>query len=151
MSEYMISVFGICLVGGACTILAYGQGRVESLVVGIITLWIILLPIADCIRHFEPDNWLDSIEIPDYTTNSQIGEVIEDAFAQGVTDSVAEKFSLNSEDIRVRLYDFDDGKLRADRIRIILSGRAVFADYKAIEKYINEMDIGVCNVEIEMG
>ena len=151
MSEYMIAVFGICLVGGACTILAYGQGRVESLVIGIITLWIILMPIADGIRHFEPDSWLDSIEIPDNGNESQIGEVIEDAFAQGVADSVAEKFSLNREDIRVRLYDFDDKELSADRIRIILSGRAVIADYKAIEKYINEMDIGVCDVEIEMG
>lgn len=151
MSEYFIGVFSVCLVGGICLTLAYGQGRGESLTVGIIILWVILSPIGESLAHFDPDGWLDSVEIPEYKDESEIGAVIEDAFADGLARAVAEKFSLRKENIRVRLYGFDRNKLRAERIRIILSGGAALADYKAVEKYINEMDIGECNVEIEIG
>lgn len=151
MSEYAISVFAICLVGGICLMLSHGQGKAESLAVGIIILWVILSPLGESLSYFDPDGWLDGIEIPDYESESELGAVIEDAFAKGIGRAVAERFSLDTENIRVRLYGFDKDNLRAEKIRIILSGRAALADYKAVEKYIDEMDLGECDVEIEIG
>ena len=151
MSEYLIGVFGICLVSGICMMLVYGQGRGESLVIGIVVLWVLISPVLDSLVHFDFDKWIDSIEIPEYGDNSQIGSVIEDAFAEGIARAVAEKFSIDEDSVRVRLYGFDQNKLCAENIRVILSGRAIMVDYKAVEKYINEMDIGECNVEIEVG
>lgn len=151
MSGYAISVFVICLVGGICLTLSHGGGKTESLAVGIIILWVILSPLGESLSHFDPESWLDSVEIGDYEGDGQIGSVIEDAFAEGIASAVAEKFSLDTENIRVRLYGFDQSRLSAERIRIILSGRAAFADYKAVEKYIDEMNIGECEVEIEIG
>lgn len=151
MSEYAISVFAICLVGGVGLTLSYGQGRAERLAVGIIILCVILAPLVESISHFDPDGWLSEIDIPENGEGTELGGVIEDAFADGIAKAVAEKFSLDSEDIRVRLYDFDQTSLRAEKIRIILSGRAALADYKAIEKYIDGMEIGECDVEIEIG
>ncbi len=151
MSGYAIGVFAICLVGGVCLMLSHGSGKAESLAIGIIVLWVILSPLGESLSHFDPEGWLDSIKTEDYEGGSQIGAVIEDAFAEGLARAVAEKFSLDEGDIRIRLYGFDQNKLSAERIRIILSGRAALADYKAVEKYIDGMNIGECDVEIEIG
>ncbi len=150
MSEYALAVFGICLVVGICLTVSHGSSKAQSLALGIITLWVILSPLGDIIEHFDPNSWMDSIDIPDYDSG-EIDIVIEDAFADGICSAVADKFSLNRDDIRVRLYGFDKEEMRAEKIMIILSGRATLSDYKAVEKYINSMEVGECNVEIEIG
>ena len=151
MSGYALSVFTVCLVGGVCMTLCHGSGRAESLAVGIIILFVILSPIAESLSHFDVDSWLGSFEVEDYEGDAPLDSVIEDAFADGIRRGVAEKFLLDKEDIRIRLYDFDKESLTAGRIRVILSGRAALADYKSVEKYINEMNIGECEVEVEFG
>lgn len=148
MSEYALAVFGICLVVGICLALSNGSGKVQSLALGIITLWVILSPLGDMIEHFDP-NSLD-VDIPEYSSG-EIDMIIEDAFAEGICTAVADKFSLDPDDIRVRLYGFDKEKMRAEKIMIILSGRAALSDYKAVEKYINSLEVGEGNVEIEIG
>ena len=148
MSEYALAVFGICLVVGICLTLSYGSSKAQSLALGIITLWVILSPLSDMIEHFDP-NSLDVV-IPEYGSG-EIDVLLEDAFADGICNAVADKFSLNREDVRVRLYGFDKEKMRAEKIMIILSGRAALSDYKAVEKYINSMEVGEGNVEIEIG
>ena len=150
MSEYALAVFGICLVVGICLTLSYGSSKAQSLALGIITLWVILSPLSDMIEHFDPNSWMDSIDIPDYDSG-EIDMIIEDAFADGICTAVADKFSLDPDDIRVRLYGFDKEEMRAEKIMIILSGRAALSDYKAVEKYINSMEVGEGNVEIEIG
>lgn len=150
MSEYALAVFGICLVVGICLALLGGSAKAQSLALGIITLWVILSPLGDIIEHFNPNSWMDSIDIPDYDSG-EIDALIEDAFADGICTAVADKFSLDRRDIRVRLYGFDKEKMRADKIMIILSGRAALSDYKAVEKYINSLEVGEGNVEIEIG
>ena len=148
MSEYALAVFGICLVVGICLALSNGSGKAQSLALGIITLWVILSPLGDMIEHFDP-NSLD-VDIPEYGSG-ELDALIEDAFADGICTAVADKFSLDTDDIRVRLYGFDKEKMRAEKIMIILSGRAALSDYKAVEKYINSLEVGEGNVEIEIG
>lgn len=148
MSEYALAVFGICLVVGICLALSNGSGKAQSLALGIITLWVILSPLGDMIEHFDP-NSLD-VDIPEYGSG-EIDMIIEDAFADGICTAVADKFSLDTDDIRVRLYGFDKEEMRAEKIMIILSGRAALSDYKAVEKYINSLEVGEGNVEIEIG
>ena len=150
MSEYALAVFGICLVVGICLTVSHGSGKAQSLALGIITLWVILSPLGDMAEHFDPNSWGESFDIPEYNSG-EIDIVIEDAFADGICSAVSDKFSLDREDVRVRLYGFDKTEMRAEKIMIILSGRAAFSDYKAVEKYINSMEVGECNVEIEIG
>lgn len=148
MSEYALAVFGICLVVGICLALLGGSGKAQSLALGIITLWVILSPLGDMIAHFDPNSF--DVVIPEYGSG-EIDALIEDAFADGICTAVADKFSLDRGDIRVRLYGFDKEKMRAEKIMIILSGRAALSDYKAVEKYINSLEVGEGNVEIEIG
>ena len=77
--------------------------------------------------------------------------VAEDAFARGIGRAVEEKFSLEEGSVDVKVIGFDFEKMRAESIKIILSGRSVVADYRGIEKYVNSMEIGKCEVVIEIG
>ena len=65
--------------------------------------------------------------------------------------SAAEKFSLDRDLVRVNVVGFDFENMCAQSIEVVLSGRAAMADYRAIERYINDMDIGECNVEVGIG
>lgn len=150
MSEYALAVFGICLVVGICLTISYGQGKAQSLALGIITLWVILSPLGDMIKHFDPNSFGQSIDVPEFS-DGEIDVVIEDAFADGICLAIADKFSLDRDEIRVRLYGFEKSKMCAEEIMVILSGRAALSDYKAVEKYINAMEVGECRVEIEIG
>lgn len=151
MTEYAITVFAICAVVGVLSLISYGSGRAESLSLAIITLFIIAAPVVRAVGSFDMEGWLSSFDSPDYEVDSEYGEVLRESFAEGISLAVADKFSLNKEDIRVRLSGFDAQNMRADSIKIILSGRAVFADYKAVESYIDRLEMGECSVEIEIG
>lgn len=151
MTEYAITVFAICAITGALSLLTYGSGRAESLSLAIITLFIIVAPIVSAAEDFRAQDWLSSLDTPDYEVDSEYGGVLEDSFAEGIALAVADKFSLNKEDIRVRVSGFDARNIRADNIKVILSGRAAFADYKAVESYLDGLDMGECSVEIEIG
>lgn len=150
MSEYVIGIFAICLAGGLSLSLAYGLGRAEGIAVGIITLWVILSPLSGQVGSLDINELIGSSEI-EQLDPPQIDPAIESALAEGIKAALSEEFSIDREDIRVRLYDFDAGSLSCSRIRITLSGRAILADYKAVESYINKMNIGECDVEIEIG
>ena len=150
MSEYVFSVFAVCLIMGGLRALCYGGGVAEKLTMGIITLAVIITPISSLISDFDVDSWLESLEDGGGGLSGESGVVIEEAFAEGVCSAVAEKFSLEREDVRVRLSGFDAEAMRAEKIRITLSGAAALADYKAVEKYISGLGLGGCEVGIEI-
>ncbi len=89
--------------------------------------------------------------IPPNTEESDGGiGLYETAFADGIASAVSEKFELRRADVRVITEGFAAGEWRAEKIRIILSGGAVLADYHKIEKFIGELEIGECEVELEI-
>ena len=151
MTEYALVVFGICCVVGVLSLITYGSGRAEAVSLGIITLFIISSPIAEALGGTDPEGWFDFAEAPELDIDSGYGEYIEEAFADGIASAVAEKFDLDKEDIGVRLYGFDERTMTAERARVILSGRAALADSKAIQRYLGELSVGECSVEIEIG
>lgn len=151
MNGYALSVFAICLIGGALTLLSHGSGMGERLAIGIVTLYIIISPLAEGLSDFNLDRFIDSLQGESVQVAPGHEGVIEDAFSDGVARAVAERFSLDRENIRVSLRNFDIENMRAEKIRLTLSGSAALADYKAVEKYVNSLDLGECDVEIEIG
>ncbi len=151
MSEYAITVFSITAICGVLSLVAYGSGRAESLALGIITLFILASPILGAVADIDPDDLIGEIEIPDDEIGSSFSQALEKAYSDGVRSLVAEKFSLNREDIRVKTVGFDTESVSAEKTRVILSGRAALADYRGIEKYLNEALEGEIRVEIEIG
>jgi sugar/nucleoside kinase (ribokinase family) len=47
--------------------------------------------------------------------------------------------------------DVDFENMNAEKIKITLSGRAVFADYRRIEEYIEKNGLGECEVNVSFG
>ena len=151
MTGFAFSVFAICLVGGIALLLCYGPDRGESLAVGIITLSVILTPLVREAAELDPEDWLDSVRGEVSEVSPEYIPVLEQAFSDGIKRAVAEKFSFNEDNVRISLVGFDAEKMRAERIRIVLRGSAALSDYRAVEKYINGLDLGECNVQIEIG
>ena len=151
MMEYALTVFAVCVIFGLLCLFSYGSGGAEKMALGIITLYLIIAPIVIEVGNIDLDGLFDKITTPDYETNGGYAEIAEDAFAEGIVKAVAEEFSLDKSNIRVRLYDFDFDKMQAKNIVVILSGRAAMADYRAVDRYVNQLEIGVCKVEIEIG
>ena len=151
MMRYALGIFAVCLVCGLATLLSHSSGRAERIALGIISLYIIVSPIADGLSHFDADDWLGSLPAVDGEIDSEYTALLEEAFTDGIRSCVAEKYSLDKADVRVRVYGFDSSRLSAERIRVILSGGAIIADYKAVEKYLNSLGLGECDVEIEIG
>lgn len=151
MSEYAVSIFAICLVVGLASALSYGLGGAERIALGIITLYVVIAPVVSMISEFDPEGWLQSVNSSSPEIDEEYTAVVEEAFAEGICLAVADKFSFERENVRVRLFGFDFQKMRCERIRITLSGRAALSDYKAVERYVNGLDYGECEVEIEIG
>ena len=148
MKEYMLSVFLISALVGVLSLIAYrGKSDPSRLALGIILVYVVVSPLSELPLEFDFNNLLGEISVP----SGEVEGVAEEAFAEGIARAVASKFSLSEENVRVTVYGFDFSSMTAERIRIYLSGRGALADYKQIEKYINEQKIGECECEIEIG
>lgn len=150
MREYAICVFVICAVISGGSMLSYGKHKtMEKCAIGLLLLYIIIAPVAD---------YLKQTDFPNFEYQEEMGEldggyeeISEEAFKEGISDAVCQKFSIDKKNIRVLIEDFDFSTMSCSKIRIFLSGRGVFTDYKAIESYVNEMNLGECECEIEIG
>ena len=140
----MIGVFLIATIVSMLRLIGYRSGVSERLALGIICVYIVLSPI----KNLTVDSLDDLFDIPEIDTEDGAGQILEDALSTGIAGSIADEFSLKIENISVNLFDFDKESMTAGRIEIILSGSAVTADYRLIEAFVNEMNIGECRVEI---
>ena len=131
--------------------LTYGSGKTESIVVGLITLYVIVAPIASQIGDFSLTEWIESIENSAEQIEPEQESAIEEAFGEGIVLAVSEKFGIDKENIRIKLQGFDHQTMKAEKIKITLSGVGVFSDYKAVKKYVDGLNLGECDVEIEIG
>ncbi len=152
MKEYALTVFLICLVCAVLTRVSFGGSEdVSKVALSVITLYVIISPLASGLKGFN----IDSVLTPEwsYDVPSEDGyvKVAEEAFADGVARAIEDKFSLKRETVKVRVFGFDFKRMSAEKIKIILSGISVTADHRAVLAYAEGLGIGECEVEIEIG
>ncbi len=152
MKEYLISVVLItALVALVSHFLsgtdAAGYGK---LALGIVLLWAVLSPLVSFLSALPA---LPSLpELPEKDTDAPLYEVYaEEGFCMGITRAVAEKFSLSEALISVRTEGFRVSDMQAEKICVLLRGKAVFADRAAIAAFVEGEGLGECEVEIEIG
>lgn len=151
MSEYAVGVFLISAIVGMLSHLSYGgKSDISKLALSVLMLYVVVAPLADMVKNTDFKS-LFEVGYNEEIITDGYEVVAEDAFIKGIESAVAEKFSLSKDNIRVRVVDFDFENMRAEKIRVTLSGRAALADYKAIEKYLDGLNIGECRCEIEIG
>ena len=149
MKEYAISVFALCLVSAVASLLRPSGDSVSRVAAMAIILWMTLSPIASFVRDFDPEALLPTEG--ESVDSDELSDIAEDALCQGIRRGVSEKFGIPTDSVSVTLTGFDMLNMKCDEIRIVLGGRAITADYKAIEKYVSSLGIGECEVDIEIG
>ena len=148
----MTSVFAMSALLSVLSLLSYKSSldSTRKLAFGLILLSVTATPAISAAA--ELSNIGAGEIIPEFELGEQgTEELYESAFAEGVAAAVCEKFELRASDVRVLVEGFSADEWRCDKIRIILSGGASFADTSGIERFINRLEIGECEAEIEIG
>ena len=152
MKEYMTSVFAVSALLSFLSLVSY-KSSLEStrkLTFGLILLSVVITPAIAAVGEISKFDVKEFVPKPE-SSQGDLPKLYESAFADGIADAVCEKFELRRSDVRVLVEGFVSVEWRCEKIRIILSGVAVFADTAGIERFINRLDIGECEAEIEIG
>ena len=73
---------------------------------------------------------------------------MEESFSEAVVTAVAEKFSLSEKDISAEVFGFDKNNMSAKKVVISLRGAASYADIVSIRYFVEENNLGKCEVLI---
>lgn len=152
MKEYLICVVLITALAALVSHFLSGTDAAGygKLALGIVLLWAVLSPLVSLLSALPA---LPSLpELPEGDTDEPLYEVYaEEGFCKGIARAVAEKFSLSEELISVRAEGFRVSDMQAEKICVLLRGKAVFADSAAIAAFVEGEGLGECEVEIEIG
>lgn len=122
--------------------------KASRFALGIILLAAVISPLGAAIKGFANMDFVYTGE--DYSS-SAVEKTLEEAFCDGISRAVCEKFSINTENVSVISEGFDDETMKAELIFLYLSGSAVTADYGSIEDYVNSLGLGKCILEVYFG
>jgi hypothetical protein len=129
--------------------------RAIKLALGIILVYSVFMPVFGFVANFDKSNVSDYFE-GIYSDGDVDGEHIyaetaEEAFKQGIAKLVCNKYYIEEENIKVVLVSFDFESMHAEKIKIILSGKDSFADWRRIEEYVTGCGLGDCEVNLNFG
>ena len=149
MTEYLFSLFGMCALLGALSLIHYGNDGREKNASRILFAAALILPLFDAFHSFEGA----LPELPPYedTGTGEYIEVARVAFEDGIAGLVCERFSLSAGEVKVESTGFSFADMRAEKIKITLSGRAILADRGAIRRLVEGYELGECEVRIGVG
>ena len=150
MKDYFIGIVVTMAIAVAFGAIAYGGKRDGwiKMAFGVLITYSVLVPILS-IAPEEEEITVPRQDISDFTEDYI--DVCENAYADGVRQYIADRYALDKQDVSVTVYGFDFDSMRAERIKVILSGRAALADRHGIEERIEAEGLGRCEVEIRIG
>ncbi|MBQ8322043.1 MAG: hypothetical protein IJX92_06735 [Clostridia bacterium] len=152
MIEYMKSVFIVSALFSLFTKLSYksnldGARRIGF---GILFVFVVASPLFTMLGEISKTD-IEKIFSDFESYEGAEYEVAELSLEQGILKCISSEFNIKEENLTVMVENFDISKMNADRVRVILSGAAITADYNKIENYVESLEIGECDVEIEIG
>ena len=152
MASYLSCLISISVIIGVCSYVSYGENRDGYLKTAssLILVYMIISPIVGIVKEVADIVDLgDSLqELPESIENTEIAQNAEAAFCAGIKKHVCQNFSISEEDVAVKSFGFDFEKMKAEKIKILLSGKAIFADNRAIASEITGSGLGECEVEL---
>ena len=154
MAEYLgflLSASAVVALGG---LMAHGgrTANVVKLALGVMLLSVSVIPIVSAVCDVVSEGEIIFSESTQQggTSGNLYEKTAEDAFCEGIKKLLVSEFSLTSDEVDVRIYDFKVEEMRANKVKVILSGRAVSADYRKICSRVEELELGRCEVELEI-
>lgn len=140
----ILSLISALLIEGAPKSLSPG---VKSAVgVGLIVFAAIPLGgmIGNALSHPFPD-----FSVPDYGS-SEFHETSKEAYKEGVTAALCDRYSLKSKDLIITVDGFDSKELSAEIMHVTLTGEAIYTDYRDLKEYVEtNLKVARCDVQIE--
>lgn len=128
------------------------QTKMMKISLGIVFISAIMLPIVDIINEngFDFENTISGCD-KDFENVS--GEIEKEIFERCIADYISSEYSLDKDFVKVRVEELDFSSMSAGRIRILLSGKGVYIDYKSLANDIESefTDGGVCEIELVVG
>ena len=127
-----------------------GEERIGGAALGIVLLAAMLVPLLSLfgsVGDISSEDIFGTVEVEtdegDYVERTRV------AFEKGVAEAVADEFSLGKEDVRACAYGYDFEGVRAEKIKIILSGAAAYSDSRSVAAFVRESGLGEGEVELE--
>ena len=124
------------------------RARQSRFALGIILLASLTAPLVSIVRG------LDNIDFnytgEDYSA-TVVEKTLEEAFVDGISRGIRERFDIRSEDLSVEALGFDADGLKATTVLVTLSGRAAVKNFGEIESYVNGLGVGKCILEVRLG
>ena len=154
MGEYLgflISASFVVALGGLTSYGGRAQNAVK-LALGVMLLSVSIVPIVSAVSDAVNEANIIFTEGPpsDGTSGTLYEKTAEEAFCEGIKKLLKSEFSLSPSDVEVRVFGFKTDEVRADKIKIILSGSAVHADHRSLRLRIEELGLGECEVVLEI-
>lgn len=153
MSQYLTSLVLVSALVGICSYISYGE-KEEKAAKGAMALMLVCVtvaPLVSLVSSAVTDDWFYTYgeNIPEISIDdTDFAENAEKAFSRGIKSFLKEEFFVAEGDCEVLLFRFDSVEMKAEKIKIILKGKAALADSRGIAEKINGMNIGKCEVEI---
>ena len=154
MKEYLLSVVAVCAVCALVGAISV-QGKMKKQINFVLSLAIVttlVTPIFSAIPSIDDMGRELLQEIgeeysSDGVTNTKLQSITSEALNRGIERALCAEFSLDAEGVLVESKSNLIGdELIFEYIKVTLSGRAVFADSKAIKRYIQKNLCEECEV-----
>lgn len=149
MNGYLSTLVAISALVGVCSYISYGDKRDKTVkfAVSAILICTLINPLITMIGEIDislSDTGCDTeINIDD----SAVYDGAKKAFCDGIEQYICDSFSLSRGEVEVILFEFDPFAMKAEKIKVVLHGAAVFADNRAIAELISSEGLGECEVE----
>ncbi len=150
MREYFASVTVTVSIVVALFALAF-RGRRDismKMAFGILITYTVLTPLT---AFTDSEMKFPEISLPSYDFSEDYIDVCERAFVDGIKRLISDRYGIDGDEISVSVFGFSFENMSADRISVLLSGRAALSDRYAIEDFITKEGLGRCEVEIRIG
>ena len=155
MSDYIISVMAAGAVVALGSLASYGgkTERISRAAMAVVLLYTVTLPIFSVtgdISDLISTDFFEGLRVEYDQGDTLFYENTASAFCDGVARFVCEECDLDRGEVRVRVTGLDLESMRAEKITVILSGRAVSADARLIAEAVESADLGECEVMIDL-
>ena len=148
-SNYVTVILITALVCALGENLAHGsQKKTVKCVLALAVLLAVVTPIPSLVKEVGEELSHISADLGgEITDGTAFSLVAEDAFSEGISLSLCEKFSLSKEDVTVKSSGFNPEKMTAETITVTLSGEGRLCDLMAVRDFVLENFSGRCRVE----
>ena len=152
MSEYLLLVVSGSVLVALGGLILYGEQneRAARAAMGVVLLCAVALPPIKAVLAFS-DIDVSAVfdELGEGENDSALSEIAKDSFAEGTKKLILDEFSLADNEVKVHIFGLDAASMRAQRIVVVLSGRAALSDLRGIKALVEESELGNCEVKIE--